>query len=162
MNNNQLTQKQQHFCQVYLETGNSTEAYRQSYNSSNMLSNTINRAAKEVQDNPKIQSYIASLRDAVEVKVTSAVAQRIVYDKAAAMAEAKEAMDVCERKGNGPGMVAAIQLRAKLNGLIVDRAEVKASIIDSLSDEDSLAVLNALTAISNARQPTLSDGGNRN
>ena len=157
-----LTPKQEHWTQVYLETGNASEAYRRAYNAENMMPNSINRAATELLVNPKIQSYLSTLRDAVEKKVVSAVANTVIYDRAAAMAEAKQAYDVSLSKGNGPGMVAATQLRAKLNGLIVEKSEVKTSVIDQLSDEDSLAVLNALTAISKARQLTLIDGTHRN
>ena len=157
-----LTPKQKHWTQVYLETGNATEAYRRAYNAENMMPNTINRAAKAVADNSKVQAYLSTLSEAVEKKVVLAVANTIIYDRAAAMAEAKQAFDVSLSKGNGPGMVAATQLRAKLNGLIVEKAEIKTTAIDELSDEDSLAVLNALTAISKARQLTLIDATHRN
>lgn len=157
-----LTPKQEHWTQVYLETSNGTEAYRRVYCSENMKPTSINRAVTELLANPNIQAYLATLRAEVEKKVVSAVANTAIYDRAAAMAEAKEAYDVSASKGNGAGMVAATQLRAKLNGLIVDKAEVKTSVIDELSDEDSLAVLNALTAISKARQLTLIGATHRN
>lgn len=58
-----LTPKQESFCQQYIETGNASEAYRQSYDVSSMKPESVNRAAKELIDNPKITSRIAKLED---------------------------------------------------------------------------------------------------
>ena len=58
-----LTPKQEAFCQSYLETGNASEAYRQSYDASAMKPETVNRAAKELIDNPKIAARIAKLEN---------------------------------------------------------------------------------------------------
>jgi len=49
-----LTPKQEHFCQVFIETGNATEAYRQAYNAEKMKEATINRNACEILGNNKI------------------------------------------------------------------------------------------------------------
>lgn len=57
-----LTPKQEKFCQLYIELGNASEAYRQSYNASRMKDETINRTAKELQDNPKITTRILELQ----------------------------------------------------------------------------------------------------
>jgi phage terminase small subunit len=58
-----LTEKQEQFCLVYLETGNATEAYRQCYDISNSKPETINRRAKELIDNSKIQARMEELRE---------------------------------------------------------------------------------------------------
>lgn len=60
-----LTVKQESFCRVYLETGNASEAYRQSYEASGMQPATINRAAKEMIDTPKIAARLTELREPV-------------------------------------------------------------------------------------------------
>ncbi len=57
-----LTPKQIKFCNVYVETGNASEAYRSAYNCKNMRPNTINRKAKELLDNGKITARIAELQ----------------------------------------------------------------------------------------------------
>ena len=54
-----LTPKQQKFCYKYIETGNASEAYRRSYNAENMKSETVNREAKKLIDNPKITTRIS-------------------------------------------------------------------------------------------------------
>lgn len=56
-----LTPKQEKFCKVYRETGNASEAYRQSYDVSLMNPNTINRKAKELLDNGKITARLMEL-----------------------------------------------------------------------------------------------------
>lgn len=56
-----LTPKQERFCQVYIETGNASEAYRQSYDISNMKDVSVNRAAKQLMDNIKIATRIREI-----------------------------------------------------------------------------------------------------
>ena len=152
MNSYQLTPKQSKFCEVYLETGNATEAYRRAYNTITMQPNTIHRAAKELHDLPKIRSYIDTLRSAVEKEIVTKLANEDVYDRIAAARDVDNAYAIAQGKNNPAAMIAAVQLKAKLYNLIIDRAEVKTSALDELSDEDSLAVINALNAINKARQ----------
>lgn len=58
-----LTPKQEKFCQLYIELGNASEAYRQSYDCQNMTNDTINRKAKELLDNGKITARISELQN---------------------------------------------------------------------------------------------------
>ena len=58
-----LTPKQDAFCQRYIETGNASEAYRLSYDTEKMKPATINRAAFELLENPKIAARIAVLKE---------------------------------------------------------------------------------------------------
>jgi len=57
-----LTPKQEKFCQVRVETGNATEAYRQAYDCRRMKPETINRKAKFLMDMDKIGARIAQLQ----------------------------------------------------------------------------------------------------
>lgn len=57
-----LTPKQEAFCLAFIETGNASEAYRRSYEADDMKPATVNRAAKELTDNPKIAARIDGLR----------------------------------------------------------------------------------------------------
>src|SRR5690554_6853297 len=59
---NDLTIKQEGFCQDYIRTGNATEAYRLNYSYKNMKESSVNRLAKALIDNIKISSRIDSLR----------------------------------------------------------------------------------------------------
>ncbi|MGV7078477.1 terminase small subunit [Testudinibacter sp. P80/BLE/0925] len=57
-----LTPKQEKFCQVYIETGNASEAYRQAYNAEKMKTETINSRSKELLKNGPITVRIEELQ----------------------------------------------------------------------------------------------------
>jgi len=57
-----LTLKQENFCLVYIESGNASEAYRQSYDAGRMKPETVNREAKILVDKHKITARIKELR----------------------------------------------------------------------------------------------------
>lgn len=57
-----LTAKQEAFCIAYLSCGNASGAYRQSYDASGMLPETIHRKAKDTMDNGKIAARLQELR----------------------------------------------------------------------------------------------------
>ena len=58
-----LQPKQEKFCQLYIELGNASEAYRQAYNASKMKPETIKRKAQELLENGTITAtYIAELK----------------------------------------------------------------------------------------------------
>ncbi len=57
-----LTPKQEKFCQKYIETGNASEAYRQSYDAGKMKPETINRNAHAQLGNSKIAARIGELK----------------------------------------------------------------------------------------------------
>jgi phage terminase small subunit len=60
-----LTDKQEKFCHLVIELGNTSEAYRQSYNAGKMKTETINRKAKELMDNGKITARLTELREPI-------------------------------------------------------------------------------------------------
>lgn len=57
-----LTPKQENFCQKYIELGNASEAYRQSYDCQNMSDDTISKEAHELLNNPKITPRLDELQ----------------------------------------------------------------------------------------------------
>lgn len=57
-----LTVKQEMFCNLYMETGNATEAYRQAYDCGNMKYDTIKRKAAELMENGNISATIDEKR----------------------------------------------------------------------------------------------------
>ncbi|MBO5029820.1 MAG: terminase small subunit [Muribaculaceae bacterium] len=71
-----LTEKQEKFCQYYIDTGNASEAYRMSYDTSKMQPATINRSAIELRDNPKIAARLDEIR--AERAAASAVERKTV------------------------------------------------------------------------------------
>jgi phage terminase small subunit len=58
-----ITLKQEKFCQEYMDTGNMSEAYKRSYNTSKMKPETINRAAFTLFHKSKINARIEQLRE---------------------------------------------------------------------------------------------------
>lgn len=61
-----LTPKQELFCQKYVELGNASEAYRQSYNASKMKSETINVKSSQMLKESKISIRIKELQTQLE------------------------------------------------------------------------------------------------
>lgn len=57
-----ITQKQRAYCLEFMETGNSSEAYRRSYDTSGMTTASVNRCAKDVYDNVNVSAMIEQLR----------------------------------------------------------------------------------------------------
>ncbi|CAI8992955.1 terminase small subunit [Pseudomonas sp. IT-P218] len=60
-----FTDKMEAFCLVYMETNNASEAYRRSYNVTNMAEKTAARESWIVLQKPQVQARIAELREAV-------------------------------------------------------------------------------------------------
>ena len=83
-----LTPKQTKFIEVYIETGNASEAYRQAYNVKSMNENTINRNAHSLLYNNKIATRLDEIKakNAERTQVTlEYLTNRLI--KAADMAE---------------------------------------------------------------------------
>ena len=57
-----LTPKQEKFCQLYIELGNASEAYRQSYDADSMAEPTVNTKASELLAHGKITVRLEQLR----------------------------------------------------------------------------------------------------
>ena len=111
-----LTPKQESFCLAYIETGNASEAYRQAYDAENMKPGTINRKAKVELDKGKIRARLEALQ----------AEHRKRHDvTVAGLSENLEiAMNLAFQNKQAAAMVSAIMGRAKLHGLLVDRAEL--------------------------------------
>lgn len=62
MSSENLTPKQEKFCQEYVKTGNKSEAYRLSYSTSNMKSETINSKAYILSEKGYIRARIEQLQ----------------------------------------------------------------------------------------------------
>jgi len=111
-----LTPKQEKFCQVYIETGNASEAYRQAYNTENMKPETINVAASQLLDNYKVSTRIAGLQAEHRERHNITVDSLTI--------ELDEAREVCRGEKQGGGMTQATMGKAKIHGLITDNHKV--------------------------------------
>ena len=111
-----LTPKQEAFVQAYLTTGNASEAYRQSYNASGMKPAVINVKASELLANGNI---------AVRVQELQAIAvERALVTVQSLTDELEEARALALQEGQPSAAVSASMGKAKLHGLLVDKAEL--------------------------------------
>ncbi|MBH3452625.1 terminase small subunit [Pseudomonas putida] len=60
-----FTDKMELFCLAYVETGNASEAYRRSYNTTNMAEKTVQREGYNTLQKPQVQARIEELRNQV-------------------------------------------------------------------------------------------------
>jgi hypothetical protein len=119
-----LTPKQEKFCQKYIETGNASEAYRQSYDCANMKMETINRSAKELLDNHKISTRIN------ELKALSVERHLVTVDSITAELEQARALALNIEQPSAA--VSASMGKAKLHGIIVDKSELSGKNGDAI------------------------------
>jgi hypothetical protein len=59
---NDLTPKQQHFCQAVVSGCTMSDAYREAYNTANMKPATVNREAHALMTDPKITTRVQRLQ----------------------------------------------------------------------------------------------------
>lgn len=105
----ELTPKQEKFCQLYVETGSASEAYRQSYDASNMKPDTINVKASELLSNGKISVRVGQLRERL-VKKHNVTVDSLIEELEQARKMALESAQVS-------AAVSATMGKAKLCGL---------------------------------------------
>lgn len=122
-----LTPKQEKFAQVYVETGNASEAYRQAYNAEKMKPDSINVNASKLVADAKVSLRIAELKaKALEAhgETVESIARLLREDRDFAR----------EMEAPAPAVSASMGL-AKLYGLLTEKHEVKLGddLVDRLS-----------------------------
>ena len=104
-----LTIKQEKFCNLYIELGNASEAYRQSYNCEKMKPESVNIKAFELLNNGKITLRIDELR--------SELAERHDITKDTLITELEEARQIAKETAKAASMVSATMGKARILGL---------------------------------------------
>lgn len=122
-----LTAKQEAFCQAIVAGMSQADAYRKAYDAENMKPATVQSKASILMADGKVRARVEELRQPVIKKVRYGLEQ--------AMLEAEEAFQVAKGKENGGAMVAAATLRAKLNGLLVEKKEVRHGSLQDVPDD---------------------------
>ena len=126
-----LTPKQERFCQVYIETGNASEAYRQSYNAEKMRPDTVNNKAYGLLQKGDIRARLDELRAEHKKR------HEITVDTL--VAELAEARKLAFETDKAAAAVSATMGKAKLLGLVVDKQETAITqaptIVVELSNE---------------------------
>ena len=128
-----LTPKQERFCQAIVAGNNQSDAYREAYNSEKMGLNTIYVHASQLMADDKVKIRVEELR--------APVVKEVQYDLKAAMGEANLALMMAQAQENPSVMVAAVALRSKLSGLLIEKPPVAQSLLETASTEVLLAML---------------------
>jgi phage terminase small subunit len=123
-----LTIKQEKFCMVYIETGNASEAYRQSYNCENMKPESINNKAYELLKKVEIGARLDELRGE-HAKRHNLTIDDLITELEEARQAALSAMVV-----QSSASVAATMSKAKLLGFLDKKEEDKSSdLVETLN-----------------------------
>lgn len=111
-----LTPKQEAFVQAYLTTGNASEAYRQAYDAGGMGAASVNVQASKMLATPKIALRVQELQ-AIAVERALVTVQSLTE-------ELEEARALALQEGQSAAAVSASMGKAKLHGLLVDKAAI--------------------------------------
>jgi phage terminase small subunit len=111
-----LTQKREAFCLAYIETGNQSEAYRAAFDAENMKAETVHKRASELMANGGVRGRIAELQ--------AQAVERALVSVQSLTEELEEARALALREGQPSAAVSASMGKAKLHGLLVDKAEL--------------------------------------
>lgn len=144
-----LTHKQEAFCQAVVSGLSQADAYRKAYNAEKMSPPTVQKRASELMRKDGVVYGVVTGRIA---ELRRPVVEKLQYGLEQAMSEADRAIALSEFKENPGAMVNAITLRAKLNGLLVERREVKTGPMDGAPVSELLAMQQAIDAIRRARE----------
>ena len=115
-----MTPKQEQFARLYVETGNASEAYRQAYNADNMKPETVTNEAYKLLQDPDISAMVDGLKE--EARQRHAVT---VGDLLHELEQARAAA-LAAPTPQSSAAVSATMGKAKMLGLLVDKAEIKA------------------------------------
>ncbi|MBS5835957.1 terminase [Neisseria sp. HMSC059F02] len=124
-----MTPKQEQFARLYVETGNASEAYRQAYNTDNMKPETVTNEAYKLLQDPDISAMVDGLKE--EARRRHAVT---VGDLLHELEQARAAA-LAAPTPQSSAAVSATMGKAKMLGLLVDKAEIKAETEVSTKQE---------------------------
>lgn len=105
-----LTEKQEAFALVFVETGNAAEAYRRSYDvGPTTLQSTVYSEASRLMANPNISARVKELQ--------AQAAELSLYTVKSAFDELEEARQLATAEGQASACVSAINSKLKLFGM---------------------------------------------
>lgn len=110
-----MTPKQEKFCQLYVELGNASEAYRQAYDAARMKPESVAVQAAKMLVSPKIALRVD------ELKAAAAERHGVTVDDIAAML--REDRDFARQCETPAAAVSATMGLAKLYGHLRDKVE---------------------------------------
>ena len=119
-----LTAKQEAFAQAVASGKTQADAYRLAFNATKSTDKSVWELASTLMANVKVASRVEAIR--------APVTESTQYGLKTAMQEALDAYEVARGANNGGAMTAAATLRAKLNGLLIERKEIRTGPLSSL------------------------------
>lgn len=138
-NNTILTIKQERFCVLYMELGNASEAYRQSYDvSPDCLITTIHDSASKLLAHPLVSQRLATMRRR---------AQRAANVTISSLTEELcDIQDLAIEEKMPAAAVSAVTVKAKLHGLLQSENPNLVVTVKRESDTDAARALAFLMA----------------
>lgn len=106
-----LTPKQEKFAQVYIETGNASEAYRQAYSTKGKSENYVAVQAHELLHHPKISVRVEELKAAHQQR------HNVTVDSLLAELEEARTVAMTSEKPQSAAAVSATMGKARILGL---------------------------------------------
>ena len=126
--NQKITAKQEKACQVFIETGCKSTAYRAGYHTENMKPETVNRKATELFNTDMVTARVAQLQ--AEHRAVHNVTIGGLTDNL------ESARKLAHEEGQPGAAVSAILGMAKLHGLLIDKSQVQTSTVAEMTDEE--------------------------
>lgn len=115
------------------------DAFREAYPKSRLWqAGSASNKASALAKNPAIVARLAAIRAPIIRDIQTNTAG---YGLVQAMKEAEEALEMARDTRQAGSMVAAVQLRAKLNALLIDRKEVSVTQMDGMTPMDKQFLL---------------------
>lgn len=125
-----MTPKQEQFARLYVETGNASEAYRQAYNTDNMKPETVTNEAYKLLQDPDISAMVDGLKEEARQR------HAVTVDDLLSELEQARAAALAAPTPQSSAAVSATMGKAKMLGLLVDKAEIKAEAEISTKQEE--------------------------
>lgn len=143
-----LTIKQDKFCNKYIECGDASEAYRYAFSCEKMKSETVNRCAHELLNNPKITASLAELKKEIREK-SEITKERILLEYAKVgfssiahlhntWIDRKEFEELTEDQKSAIKSISTRTRRVMISEEPVEIEEVKIELYDKLRALDSI------------------------
>lgn len=120
-----LTPKQEQFCLYYHATGNASDAYKEAYDAQNMSKEAIKVEAYRLKQTPVVAARLEEMRLADRER------NQVTIDTITA--ELEEARIVSIGIEQMSAAISAIMGKAKLHGLLVDKAKVEGNVVIQVS-----------------------------
>jgi hypothetical protein len=122
-----LTPKREKFAQAVASGMAQAAAYRAAFNCRKSTDKTIHEHASRLAADGKVRARIAELRAPVVAKVR--------YELEQAMRECDEAIALAKKTESASAMVAAVTLKSKLNGLMVEDRKNQRRPFEELTED---------------------------